>query len=156
MHAIVLVSRIHKPTLRALAYARGARPSTLEAITVAIDPADGERLQQDWLQREIPVELKVLDSPYREITRPIVNYIAAIRRQSPHDLVMVYLPEYVLGRWWENILHNQSALRLKARLLFMPGVIVASVPYQLNSSKEVAEMIRQDIQDDTIAAGKGR
>ncbi|WP_420914169.1 APC family permease [Arsenicicoccus piscis] len=156
VHAIVLVSRIHKPTLRALAYARGARPSTLEAITVAIDPADGERLQQDWLQREIPVELKVLDSPYREITRPIVNYIAAIRRQSPHDLVMVYLPEYVLGRWWENILHNQSALRLKARLLFMPGVIVASVPYQLNSSKEVAEMIRQDIQDDTIAAGKGR
>jgi hypothetical protein len=81
--------------------------------------------------------LKVLASPYREITRPILDYIRSIRRASPRDVVMVYIPEYVVGRWWEQILHNQSALRLKGRLLFTPNVMVTSVPYQLQSSEIV-------------------
>lgn len=139
VHGIVLVSKVHRPTLRALAYARASRASTLEAITVAVDPDDGLRLQEEWLRRGIEVPLKVLDSPYREITRPVVQYVASIRRRSPHDLVMVYVPEYVLGRWWEQVLHNQSALRLKARLLFEPGVMVTSVPYQLKSSRDAGD-----------------
>ena len=77
----------------------------------------------------IPVPLKVLDSPYREITRPIIDYVqGACAAQSPRDLVTVYIPEYVVGHWWEHLLHNQSALRLKGRLLFTPGVMVMSVP----------------------------
>jgi amino acid transporter len=134
VHAVVLVSKIHKPTLRALAYARASRPSTLEALTVAVDPDDTKALQKQWDQRQIPVTLKVLDSPYREITRPIVDYVKSIRRESPRDLVVVYVPEYVVGHWWEHLLHNQSALRLKSRLHFTPGVVVASVPWQLRSS----------------------
>ena len=78
--------------------------------------------------------LKILDSPYREITRPILEYVKSVRRRSPRDVVTVFLPEYVVGHWWEHLLHNQSALRLKTRLLFQPGVMVTSVPWQLASS----------------------
>jgi amino acid transporter len=135
VHALVLVSKLHRPTLRALAYARATRPSYLEAINVNVDPDDTAALQREWERRDIPVPLKSLDSPYREITRPIVDYVRSIRRTSPRDVVMVYIPEYVVGRWWEQLLHNQSALRLKGRLLFTPGVMVASVPWQLASSR---------------------
>jgi amino acid transporter len=133
-HAIVLVSKIHRPTLRALAYARATRPSTLEAVTVSVDPEEAQELQEQWDVRELPVPLKILDSPYREITRPILEYVKSIRRRSPRDVVTVFLPEYVVGHWWEHLLHNQSALRLKTRLLFQPGVMVTSVPWQLASS----------------------
>ncbi|MFD0884335.1 APC family permease [Streptosporangium algeriense] len=133
-HAIVLVSKIHKPTLRALSYARATRPSTLEAVTVGVEGAEARALQEEWERRGIPVPLKMLDSPYREITRPILEYVKSLRRRSPRDVVTVYIPEYVVGRWWEHLLHNQSALRLKGRLLFQPGVMVTSVPWQLHSS----------------------
>lgn len=79
--------------------------------------------------------LKVLASPYREITRPIIDYVKSLRRESPRDAVSVYIPEYVVGHWYEHLLHNQSALRLKGRLLFTPGVMVTSVPWQLDSSE---------------------
>ena len=133
-HAVVLVSKIHKPTLRALAYARATRPSSLEAVTVAVDSGESARLQEEWDRRGIGVPLKILDSPYREITGPILDYVKSLRRRSPRDVVTVYIPEYVVGRWWEHLLHNQSALRLKGRLLFKPGVMVTSVPWQLASS----------------------
>lgn len=133
VHAIVLVSRLHKPTMRALAYARATRPSVLEGVTVSVDPDDVARLREEWEALDIPVALKILDSPFREITRPVLGYVRSIRRASPRDLVVVYVPEYVVGHWWEHLLHNQSALRLKSRLLFTPGVVVASVPWQLRS-----------------------
>ncbi|MCL2464210.1 MAG: DNA-binding protein, partial [Micrococcales bacterium] len=91
-------------------------------------------LRAQWDALDIPVSLKILDSPFREITRPVIDYVRSIHRESPRDLVVVYIPEYVVGHWWEQVLHNQSALRLKARLLFLPGVVVASVPWQLASS----------------------
>jgi amino acid transporter len=142
VHAVVLVSKIHKPTLRALAYARATRPSVLEAITVNVEPEETKALQDEWDRRDIPVALKVLDSPFREITGPVVDYVKSIRRGSPRDVVMVYIPEYVVGRWYEQLLHNQSALRLKSRLLFTPGVMVASVPWQLRSSEGVEERLQ--------------
>ena len=141
VHAIVLVSKIHKPTLRALAYARATRPSKLEAITVNVEPDETKALQDEWDRRDIPVPLKALDSPYREITRPIVEYVKSLRSGHPRDVVVVYIPEYVLGRWYEQVLHNQSALRLKGRLLFTPGVMVASVPWQLASSEGQEELL---------------
>jgi len=139
VHAIVLVSKIHKPTLRALAYARATRPSLLEAVTVNVEPEETQALQDEWDSRDIPVPLKVLDSPYREITSSVVDYVKSVRRGSPRDVVMVYVPEYVVGRWWESLLHNQSALRLKGRLYFTPGVMVTSVPWQMRSSEGAEE-----------------
>ncbi|MBC7560286.1 MAG: APC family permease [Dermatophilaceae bacterium] len=139
VHAIVLVSKIHKPTLRALAYARATRPSLLEAVTVNVEPEETQALQDEWDRRDIPVPLKVLDSPFREITSSVVDYVKSVRRGSPRDVVMVYVPEYVVGRWWESLLHNQSALRLKGRLYFTPGVMVTSVPWQMRSSEGAEE-----------------
>ncbi|GAA1161723.1 APC family permease [Kribbella jejuensis] len=139
--AVVLVSKLHTPTLRALAYARATRPTTLTAVTVATDHGASDALLLDWSARDIPVPLKVLHSPYRDVTGPVLEYVRDIRRTSPRDLVAVFIPEYVVGHWWEALLHNQSALRLKARLLFQPGVMVINVPWQLGSA-EVLEARR--------------
>ncbi|GHF28840.1 DNA-binding protein [Streptomyces mashuensis] len=131
---IVLVSKVHKPTLRALAYARAFRPDSMEALTVAVDREETATLERQWRELDVDVPLKVIDSPYREITRPVVDYVRSLRGTSPRDVVSVFIPEYIVGHWWEHLLHNQSALWLKSRLLFTPGVMVTSVPWQLNSS----------------------
>jgi amino acid transporter len=136
--AIVLVSKLHLPTLRALAYARATQPSHIEAVTVSVDDAETARLREEWEAADLPVPLTVVASPYRDITKPVVSYVSRLRRESPRDVVTVFVPEYVLGHWWEQLLHNQSALRLKAKLLLQPGVIVASVPYQLRSARSAA------------------
>lgn len=135
VHSIVLVSKVHKPTLRALAFAKLTRSDRLEALSISVDPAETKALRAEWERRGINVPLKILDSPYREITRPVVEYVKGLRSENPRDAVSVYIPEYVVGRWYEHLLHNQSALRLKGRLLFTPGVMVTSVPYQLESSE---------------------
>jgi amino acid transporter len=133
--SIVLVSKLHLPTLRALAYARATRPAKLEAITIDVDEGETARLKEEWERVGIPVPLTVISSPYRDITQPVVAYVKRLRLESPRDIVTVFIPEYVLGHWWEQLLHNQSALRLKARLINLRGVVVASVPYQLQSSQ---------------------
>ena len=138
VHGIVLVSKLHKPTMRALAYAKVSRPSSLEAVTVSYDAEGTTALQDEWERRGLDVPLVVLDSPYRELVRPVVRYVKERRRASPRDVVTVYIPEYVVGRWWEQLLHNQTALRLKGRLLFLPGVMVTSVPFQLSSAGQAA------------------
>lgn len=135
VHALVLVSKIHKPALRAVSYARATRPTVLEAVTVQVDEQDTRRLVREWEARDIPVTLKVLDSPYRDITRPILEYVSAIRSDNPNDLVIVYVPEYIVGHWWERFLHNTSSARLKKRLQLIPGVMITSVPWRLESSK---------------------
>ncbi len=144
VRAVVLVSKLHKPTVRALVFAKAARPSSLEALTVSVDTEETERLAQAWDEAHIPVPLKVIASPYREVTNPIVNYVKGLRSDNPRDIVTVYIPEYVVGHWWEQILHNQSALRLKGRLLFTPGVMVTSVPYLLESSKVARRRIERE------------
>jgi hypothetical protein len=145
VHAIVLVSKVHKPTMRALAYAKAARPNVLEAVMVDTDSMVTSRVLEEWDDRGIDVPLKVLYSPYREIIRPIVEYTRSIRDANPRGVVAVYIPEYVVGRWWEQVLHNQTALRLKGRLLFTPGVMVISVPYQLRSSILARERVEREL-----------
>jgi amino acid transporter len=142
-HVVVLVSKLHRPTMRALAFARATRPDSLTALTVNIDDDETRALLADWERHDLPVQLTVLDSPYREVTSPIVNYVRQLRRDRPNDVVNVFIPEYVLGHWWEQLLHNQSALRLKGRLLFQPGVMVTSVPWQMDSSRSRAESVAE-------------
>ncbi len=150
-HAIVLVSTVHLPTLRALAYARATRPDVLEAVTVNVDEASTRDLVAQWEAHEIPVPLKVVESPYREITKPVVDYVKRARSDNPRSVVTVFIPEYVVGHWWEQVLHNQSALRIKARLLFEPGVMVTSVPWQLRSSARLAQ--REQLAPGTVRWG---
>jgi hypothetical protein len=131
IHGVVPVSQLNEPTLRALAFARATRPHDLTAVTVQVNEEETRRLVDEWDARKIPMPLAILDSPYREITTPLLTYIRGIERHGPRDVVCVFIPEYVVDRWWEHLLHNQSALRLKGRLLFTPGVMVTSVPYHL-------------------------
>jgi amino acid transporter len=146
VHAIVLVSKLHKPTMRALAYAKATRPNILEAVFVDVDGGQTNRLVDEWDAQGIDVPLKMLYSPYREVIRPIVQYAVEIREANPRGVVAVYIPEYVVGRWWEQILHNQTALRLKGRLLFTPGVMVTSVPYQLRGAEQARNRADGELQ----------
>jgi amino acid transporter len=141
-HAIVLISKLHLPTLRALSYAKATRPDVLEAVTVNVDDADTRDLVAEWDRHAFKTPLKVIESPYREITKPVLDYVKRVRTDNPRDVVTVFLPEYVVGHWWEQLLHNQSALRLKGRLLFQPGVMVTSVPWQLASANKRSEAER--------------
>ncbi|MGH3413909.1 MAG: APC family permease [Marmoricola sp.] len=157
VHAIVLVSHLHKPTMRALAYAKATRPNVLEAVYVGVDEAQTDKMLAQWDKQHIDVPLKVLHSPYREIIRPIVEYAVEVRQENPRGVVAVYIPEYVVGRWWEQLLHNQTALRLKGRLLFTPGVMVTSVPYQLRGAeigKERQDRYRQRLRAGDVRRGR--
>jgi amino acid transporter len=154
VHAIVLVSKLHKPTMRALAYAKASRPNILEAVFVDAEGSSSAKLVDEWDAQRIDVPLKLLYSPYREIIRPVVQYATEIRQANPRGVVAVFIPEYVVGRWWEQLLHNQTALRLKARLLFTPGVMVTSVPYQLQGSEKAKR--RDDWDRERIRPGDVR
>ena len=129
----MLVATLNRPTVRALAYARATRPSTLEAVTVQLEPEATAELRERWDEARIPVPLTVLDAPFRDITEPVLEHVRAVRRASPREVVVVYLPEYVTPHVWHRLLHNGSARHLLARLRLVPGVVVSSVPYQLGS-----------------------
>ena len=136
VHSVVLVSRLNAPALQALAFARAARPSSLVGLHVQTERSDVHALEEAWEQRDVPVPLVVVDSPYRDVTGPIVDFIRRLKADRPGDMVAVYIPEYVVRHWWEGLLHNQSAIRLKTRLLFVPGVVTTSVPMLLAGVEE--------------------
>ncbi|MEA2496970.1 MAG: hypothetical protein QOJ29_4881 [Thermoleophilaceae bacterium] len=133
VHAVVLVSNLLAPTLRALAFARATAPASLRAVHIAAEGSD-DPLPTMWKERGVPVQLIVIESPYRETVRPVQLYLRQLRRDYPGDVISFIFPEYVVGHWWQNLLHNQTALRLKARLLFEPSVAVTSVPWVLGAS----------------------
>ncbi|WP_406133616.1 APC family permease [Streptomyces zaomyceticus] len=137
-HVLVLVASVNAPSLRALSYAKTLRPTSLTAVTVAEDPADAEVLRATWVARGIDVPLRVLSSPYRSIVQPILRHVREAPERKGDAVISVVIPEYVVGHWWEQPLHNQSALRLKTRLLFMKNVVVIDVPYRLASARELA------------------
>jgi amino acid transporter len=142
VHAVVLISRLNAPAMKALAFARAARPHSLVALHVQTDRSDVDTLGQSWEQRDIPVPLVIVDSPYRDVTGPAVDYVRRLHAEHPGDMVAVYVPEYVVSHWWETLLHNQSAIRLKTRLLFIPGVVTTSVPILLSGAAETHEGTR--------------
>ncbi|MEU5807927.1 APC family permease [Streptomyces sp. NPDC047718] len=134
-HVLVLVSAVHAPTLQALGYAQALHPDTLTAVTVAADEDEARRLREAWARHDPGVPLKILHSPYREVVAPVLAHIQELAAAEGTDILSVVIPEFVVGHWWEQPLHNQIALRLKARLLFTPGVAVIDVPYLLASAR---------------------
>ena len=136
IHAVVLVSNLLAPTLRALAFAEATRPATLVAVKVSAE--DGrDTLPAEWEDRGVPVPLVVIESPYRETVRPVLRYVRHLRREYPGDVISVVIPEYVVSRWWQHLLHNQTALRLKGRLRLEAAVTVTSVPWLLGDEPSV-------------------
>jgi amino acid transporter len=130
---IVLVGRIHVGVLKALAYARSLRPQHLVALYVTYEEDDQEEMERQWREFNIDVPLEIKYSRYRELVAPVVEYIDEVDSRWGDDTVTVVIPEFVVGRWWENILHNQSALFLRGRLLFRTGTVVTSVPYHIDA-----------------------
>ncbi len=130
--AIVLVSAVHNATLRALAYASAIRPTEVRAITFATDERETERVMRDWADAAVDVPLEILESPFRDITGPVLKLVRQIRAGSPDTVVTVIIPEFVVAKWYHQFLHNQSALSIKGALLVEPGAVVTSVPYHLH------------------------
>ena len=143
VHAVVMVNAVNKPTVKAIQFAKATHPSRLEALTVAVDPVETARFTEAWEDEDLGVPLKIVASPYRQITGPFVGYVRRIVSDNPRDIVCVYIPEFVVGHWWEQLLHNQTALVIRTRLHFMPGVMVTSVPYQIRSGRQLAARRRQ-------------
>ncbi|HXW32249.1 MAG TPA: APC family permease [Acidimicrobiales bacterium] len=128
---LVPVRTVNVGTLRALAFADSLRPDRVLAVSVALEDGDADRIRAQWAAHHIDVPLEVVDSPYRELTGPLLDYIDRVVAAHPGTIVTVVLPELVVRRWWEQILHNHSAFALKVRLHFRPDTIVVSVPFQV-------------------------
>jgi len=129
---VVLVGSVHRGVLEALAYARSLSPNRLIAVSVVSDEQEEERIEKEWAERNIDVPLEIVHSPYRELTRPVLRFIDELDARYENDIVTVVIPEFVVSSWWGHVLHNQSALILKGRLLFRKGTVVTSVPYHLD------------------------
>jgi len=134
-HAIVLIGKMQKPALKALDYAIAARHDSIEAIHVSIDEAGTRALQEQWQAMNIHVALTVIESPYRDFGVPLIKYIKHRREEHGSEVVTVYLPQYIVGHWWETILHNHRARRISRQLMLVHGVTIALVPWLLDSSE---------------------
>ena len=148
VHAIVYVERVLRPAVRALSYARAGRPSTIEALTVNNDRAALEIVKKRWYALGIPVPLSVIDSPYRDTVEAVVSYIRRRRKKSPRDILVVYLPEFVVKHWWQRILHRRTVRRLKQALLHEPGVMTATVPWAMHEDEVYDEIFDQRLQSE--------
>ena len=146
VHAIVYVERVRRPAVRALSYARAGRPSTIEALTVNNDRAALEVVKKRWYALGIPVPLSVIDSPYRDTVEAVVSYIRRRRKKSPRDILVVYLPEFVVEHWWQRLLHRRTVRRLKQALLHEPGVMTATVPWAMHEDEVYDEIFDQRLQ----------
>lgn len=133
-HAIVLVGKMQKPVLKALDYAIAARHGSIEAVHVSIDEDATTLVQKQWIEQNIQVPLTIIESPYRDFGVPLIKYIKHRREEHGSEVVTVYLPQYIVGHWWETLLHNHRARRIKQQLLLCHGVTVALVPWLLDSS----------------------
>jgi hypothetical protein len=128
---VVMVGRVHKGVMHALQYAKSLNPNHLVAVSVVTDEEEDRIIHEQWERYGIDVPLETVYSPYRELHKPLVRFIDELDERWTNDVITVVIPEFVVKRWWEHLLHNQSALFLKGRLLFRKGTVVTSVPYHV-------------------------
>lgn len=128
---IVPVSTLHRGTVNAIRYAEGLLPGNVTAVHISLDPEQTRKLQERWKKWGSDVSLVILDSPYRSLVRPLLNYVDEVDACWDNDIVTIVLPEFVAAKWWHNILHNQIAFLVRAALRFRRGKAIVSVPYQL-------------------------
>jgi amino acid transporter len=131
---VVLVGRVHKGVIRALNYAKSMRPNHLTAVYMASEEEEAQDMQRQWETFHLDVTLEIVPSPYRDLVQSVEDYLDELDERWTNDTITVLIPEFVVEHWYENILHNQSALALKLALLDRPGTVVTSVPYHLSAS----------------------
>lgn len=133
---VVPIATLDGVSIQSLAYARSLSPNVI-AVHIAVDEGDAERMREEWnkwkpnITSNEKTEMVIIDSPYRSLTRPLLYYIDTLHELYPEYTITVLLPEFVVARWWEYLLHNQTAFWLKAALLFRPGIVVTDVPQHL-------------------------
>jgi len=128
---IVPISGIHRGVVCALQYAQSIASDRVQAVYVDFEEEATHSLKDKWERWGAGVQLVVLPSPYRELTRPLLRHINRLTKENRDNIITVVVPEFIPARWWQHVLHNQSSLLLKGALLFKKGVIVTSVPYHL-------------------------
>jgi hypothetical protein len=138
---VLFVSQVNEMTARSLYFAKAFAPDDTHVVTVKSDEGSLKKLEDQWATLDMGVPLEVLDSPFRELVRPAVLFVRELA-PGPQHMVIVVIPEFVVAHWWEAILHNQNALRLKGALLLVPYVVVVSIPFHLTAGGEVLEVER--------------
>ena len=137
VRAIVLISSLSRPAMRAVAVARASNPTSLELVSVVEGEEQGETIRRQWHESELPVPLTLLSAPYRDIHSVILQYVRSRRQANPSEMLVVYMPQFLVSHFWENFVHNQSALRLRRSLLNVPGVVITMVPWKLGEDEAV-------------------
>jgi amino acid transporter len=135
--AIVLVNRLQKPVIKAIDYALAAKHEKALALHVAVTEAEATALQRQWEEHRIPMDLVIVESPYRSYAAPVAGFIKKYREKHGAAVVTVYLPQYIVGHWWENLLHNRRSRRIAQQLMLVHGVSITLVPWLLDSSELV-------------------
>ena len=133
--ALVLVSRLQKPVIKALDYAIAAEHGKTLAVHVAVSEDDTAQLRAQWAEHRIPIPLVIVDSPFRSFAQPVAQFIKQYRLEHGPSVVTVYLPQYIVGHWWESLLHNRRARRMATQLMLVHGVSITLVPWLLDSSE---------------------
>ncbi|PTT18978.1 DNA-binding protein [Microbacterium sp. HMWF026] len=133
--AIVLVNRLQKPVMKAIDYALAANHDKTLAVHVAITDEDAAKLQKEWAEHDMPLPLVIIDSPYRTYSSPVSTFIKKYRENNGSAVVTVYLPQFIVGHWWESLLHNRRSRRLAQQLMLVHGVTITLVPWLLDSSE---------------------
>jgi hypothetical protein len=130
--AVVLVSAVHNATVQSLRYARSLRADELRCVHISVDEKESEKVVDEWREWNLGEPLEVLDSPYRQISRPIQDFVRGVLEEGPRTFVTIVIPEFVVVKFWHSFMHNQTPLTLKGAFLFEPSVVVSSVPYKLD------------------------
>jgi amino acid transporter len=147
-YAVVLMDKLNKPQLKALDYALSSRHTRLDVLHVAADPAHSKKFERDWKKFGLEVPLKIIESPYREFGAPLVEYLQNHRAEFGSERISVYMPKLVVGHWWEHILHNHRANRIRKQLMYVRGVMVTLVPWRLESAEYVNPLNRRPLPGD--------
>ena len=133
--AIVLVNRLQKPVAKAVDYAVAAKHDKTIGLHVAVASDDVAELQREWRDHLVPIPLVIVESPYRAFAQPVAQFIKQYRAKHGASVVTVYLPQYIVGHWWETFLHNRRARRMANQLMLVHGVTITLVPWLLDSSE---------------------
>jgi amino acid transporter len=147
-YAVVMMDKLNKPQLKALDYALSSRHTEMEAVHIAVDPERAKEFEQEWKNLGIGVPLRIIESPYREFAAPLIEYLTKHREANGSERISVYLPKYVVGHWWEHVLHNHRANRIRKQLMYVRGVMVTLVPWRLESADKVNLFERRPLPGD--------
>lgn len=148
-YAVVLMDKLNKPQLKALDYAISVKHDKLDVIHIAADPARAEEFKKEWKDYGIKVPLKIIESPYREFSTPLIEYLENHRERYGRERIAVYMPKYIVGHWWEHIFHNHRANRIARRLMYVPGTMLVTVPWRMQSAAKFNPFLRAPLPGDS-------